>query len=109
MKQEQEETFASIAASAASATDGPAIHAVSDMNPWPLTVASYNIHSAVGTDGKFSPQRIAWVLREIDADVIALQEVPLGDSKRENVLALLQQVTGFHVIEGPTQRRAEKR
>lgn len=101
MKQQQDEAITLITASADSAT--------ADMNPWPLTVVSYNIHSAVGTDGKFSPQRIAKVLREIDADVIALQEVPLGDSKRENVLALLQQVTGFYVVEGPTQERADKR
>jgi endonuclease/exonuclease/phosphatase family metal-dependent hydrolase len=94
---------------ASSATASAIVPPLEKMNPWPLTVASYNIHSAVGTDGKFSPQRIARVLREIDADVIALQEVPLGDNKRENVLALLQQVTGFHVVEGPTQDRKDTR
>jgi uncharacterized membrane protein YdjX (TVP38/TMEM64 family) len=25
-----------------------------------LTIATYNIHGAVGTDGRFSPERIAW-------------------------------------------------
>jgi endonuclease/exonuclease/phosphatase family metal-dependent hydrolase len=37
-----------------------------------LTVATYNIHDAVGGDGKFSPERIVAVLAEIDADIVAL-------------------------------------
>ncbi|HLZ67573.1 MAG TPA: endonuclease/exonuclease/phosphatase family protein [Aliidongia sp.] len=39
------------------------------------TVASYNIHSCVGRDGVMAPDRIAEVVRELDADVVALQEV----------------------------------
>jgi len=77
--------------------------AAPDLDPWPLTVATYNIHGAVGTDGCLAPQRIADVLREIDADVIALQEVPLGGAGLPNVLTLLQQATGFHAVEGPTE------
>lgn len=80
-----------------------------DKDPWPLTVATYNIHGAVGTDGRFAPERIAEVLREIDADVIALQEVPLGGSSCENVLALLQRATGFYATEGPTKDSTERR
>lgn len=80
-----------------------------DLDPWPLTVVTYNIHSAVGTDGKFNPQRIADVLLAIDADIIALQEVPLGDSRRENVLTLLQKATGFYAVEGPAEDTASRR
>lgn len=40
-----------------------------------LRVATYNIHKCVGMDRRYSPERIADVLREIDADVIAMQEV----------------------------------
>ena len=40
-----------------------------------IRVATYNIHKCVGIDRRYSPERIADVLREIDADVIALQEV----------------------------------
>ena len=83
--------------------------AAPDLNPWPLTVATYNIHGAVGTDGQLVPQRIADVLREIDADVIALQEVPLGGGGRASVLDLLQEATGFHAVEGPTEDRPERR
>lgn len=80
-----------------------------DLNPWPLTVATYNIHGAVGTDGRLAPQRIADVLQEIDADVIALQEVPLGGGGRASVLDLLREATGFHAVEGPTEDRPERR
>jgi len=40
-----------------------------------IRIATYNIHKCVGIDRRYSPERIAEVLREIDADVIALQEV----------------------------------
>ena len=39
------------------------------------TVASYNIHSCIGRDGVMAPDRIAQVIRELNADVVALQEV----------------------------------
>ncbi len=39
-----------------------------------LTFASYNIHKGVGLDRRRDPDRILAVLREIDADIIALQE-----------------------------------
>ena len=40
-----------------------------------IKVATYNIHKCVGMDRKYSPERIVDVLREVDADIIALQEV----------------------------------
>ncbi|MFN7622145.1 MAG: endonuclease/exonuclease/phosphatase family protein, partial [Acidobacteriota bacterium] len=40
-----------------------------------LRVTTYNIHKCRGLDRRVSPERIVAVLREIDADVIALQEV----------------------------------
>ena len=39
-----------------------------------ITVASYNMHRAVGLDGRRDPHRVLKVLQEIDADVVALQE-----------------------------------
>ena len=41
----------------------------------PLRVMTYNVHSCVGGDRRYDPERILKVLREIDADIIALQEV----------------------------------
>ncbi len=51
-----------------------------------LTFATYNIHKAVGTDGRRDPERIVSVLREIDADVIALQEVDRRIGQRASVI-----------------------
>ena len=39
-----------------------------------ITVASYNMRKAIGIDRKRNPQRILQVLREMHADVVALQE-----------------------------------
>ena len=39
-----------------------------------ITLASYNMHKAVGLDGRRDPHRVLKVLQEIDADVVALQE-----------------------------------
>ncbi len=51
-----------------------------------LTFASYNIHKAVGLDGRRDPERIIAVLRELHADVIALQECDRRFGERESVL-----------------------
>jgi endonuclease/exonuclease/phosphatase family metal-dependent hydrolase len=40
-----------------------------------LKIASYNIHKCRGTDGLVRPQRIIDVILEINADLIALQEI----------------------------------
>ncbi|PYO54340.1 MAG: hypothetical protein DMD83_22465, partial [Candidatus Rokuibacteriota bacterium] len=40
-----------------------------------LTVASYNIHKAEGMDRRVDLSRIALVLKEIDADLVGVQEV----------------------------------
>lgn len=40
-----------------------------------LRVVTYNVHKCIGLDRRARPARIASVLRELDADVIALQEV----------------------------------
>lgn len=51
-----------------------------------LKVASYNIHKAVGLDRRRDPDRILTILREIDADVIALQEADRRFGLREAVI-----------------------
>ncbi len=78
-------------------------------SPWPLKIATYNIHGAVGSDGCCSPERIADVLDEIDADVIALQEVPLGGEQSPDVLHYLKVRTGFHAAEGATMISPQRR
>lgn len=53
-----------------------------------ITVASYNIHKAVGLDRRRDPDRILAILREIDADVVALQEADRRFGRRQSVLPL---------------------
>jgi len=52
-----------------------------------LTFASYNIHKGVGLDRRRDPDRILAVLHELDADVVALQEVDRRFGKRAAVLS----------------------
>ncbi len=40
-----------------------------------LRVATYNVHKCKGLDGRTRPERVARVLAELQADVVALQEV----------------------------------
>ena len=40
-----------------------------------IRVVTYNVHRGRGLDGRTKPDRIAAVLQDIDADVVALQEV----------------------------------
>lgn len=51
-----------------------------------MKVASYNIRKAIGTDRRRNPERILQVLREVDADVIALQEADRRFGARAAVL-----------------------
>lgn len=53
----------------------------------PLTFASYNIHKGVGLDRRRDPDRIISVLREVNADVFALQEADLRFGDRASVLS----------------------
>ena len=51
-----------------------------------LTFASYNIHKAVGLDARRDPERVVAVLREVDADIVALQEADRRIGQRASVL-----------------------
>jgi endonuclease/exonuclease/phosphatase family metal-dependent hydrolase len=67
-----------------------------------LRVASYNIHGAVGTDGRRDVERIAAVIGEIDPHIIALQEVESrrargGIDQAERLASML----GMSCAEGP--------
>jgi endonuclease/exonuclease/phosphatase family metal-dependent hydrolase len=48
---------------------------VDPSRPSTLRVATYNVHKCRGLDGRVRPDRIARVVRELGADVVALQEV----------------------------------
>lgn len=53
-----------------------------------LTVASYNIRKSVGLDWQRQPDRILEVIGEIDADIVALQEVDRRFGRRTSSLSV---------------------
>lgn len=67
-----------------------------------LRIATYNIHRAVGHDGWEDGNRIAKVLSELKADVIAMQEVGYHSDSPHNLLAYLGDAIHADVIEGIT-------
>jgi endonuclease/exonuclease/phosphatase family metal-dependent hydrolase len=68
-----------------------------------LTIASYNVHRCIGRDGRCDPLRVAGVIKELDADVIALQEVDYRYHVRQGVdqLRVLAEATGYQSVWGP--------
>lgn len=53
--------------------------------PTRIRVLSYNIHHGEGMDGKLDLERIARVIRSVEPDVVALQEVDRGVKRTEGV------------------------
>ena len=51
-----------------------------------MKIASYNIHKCRGMDGRTRPDRILDVIRELDADLIALQEVDKRFGRKDGLL-----------------------
>jgi endonuclease/exonuclease/phosphatase family metal-dependent hydrolase len=49
-----------------------------------IRVATYNVHKCRGLDQKTSPSRIAEVIRELDADVVAIQEIVRGSGPKND-------------------------
>lgn len=70
-----------------------------------LKVASFNVHACIGNDGKFDPSRIAGVIKELDADVLALQEVEHHKVDDQDLLEYLAAVSGYKAIVGTTMQR----
>lgn len=72
-----------------------------------MKVVSWNIHRCFGTDGRYRPERIYEVLRELDADVIALQEADssLRTDSGEDQLGFLSSRLGMMAVMGPTLNR----
>jgi endonuclease/exonuclease/phosphatase family metal-dependent hydrolase len=62
-----------------------------------VRVATYNIHKCQGLDRRVRPQRIVEVLREIDADIIGLQEVLSHDngSREQDQARFISEELGF--------------
>ncbi|MBC8009389.1 MAG: endonuclease/exonuclease/phosphatase family protein, partial [Burkholderiales bacterium] len=72
--------------------------------PAHLRVVTYNVHYCKGLDGRFAPDRIARVLRDLDPDIIALQELDCGRprSRGDDQLAFLAAELGLHQLFAPS-------
>jgi endonuclease/exonuclease/phosphatase family metal-dependent hydrolase len=69
-----------------------------------FSVASYNIHRFVGIDGRFDPERVARVVRELGAEIVGLQEIDSRFYTDGDQVKCLAEVSGLEVILGPTRR-----
>ncbi|MEO7431136.1 MAG: endonuclease/exonuclease/phosphatase family protein [Dokdonella sp.] len=65
-----------------------------------MRIATWNMHAGVGLDRRFDPDRIARVINELDADVVALQE--FGSRGAFDMCAHLQAACAMHMIVAPT-------
>jgi endonuclease/exonuclease/phosphatase family metal-dependent hydrolase len=68
-------------------------------------VVTYNIHRCRGMDRRVAPERIARVLRDIQADVIALQEtinIPGGEPEKDQARYIAAHLN-YHFVLGPTK------
>lgn len=70
-----------------------------------IRILTYNIHKCRGLDHRVHPARIVEVLREIDADIIALQEVlSVPGHREEDQAKFIGTELGFHFCLGENRR-----
>ena len=72
----------------------------------PFRVATYNIHACVGADGRYDPDRIASVVAELDADIVAMQEFtyPASVAIESRLPVTLTMLDRYECVLGPTRR-----
>jgi endonuclease/exonuclease/phosphatase family metal-dependent hydrolase len=73
-----------------------------------IRVASYNIRKAIGTDRRRNPARILDVLAEIDADIVALQEVDRRFGSRESALPveMIRTQSAYQIVQFTTRPKS---
>jgi len=71
-----------------------------------LRIVTYNVHRCRGIDNRERPARIVDVLREIDADVVALQEVVSigGKSREKDQARYVAEELGFNYVVGENRK-----
>lgn len=69
-----------------------------------IRLLTYNVHSCIGSDRKLDPGRIASVIAEAQADIVALQEVDVlrrrtgGIDQAHMIASLLEMQAHFHPV-----------
>ena len=69
-----------------------------------LSAATYNIHKCVGRDGHHRPERTFAVLRELDADVLGIQEFDSRPRRRRGPITVgaFEEALGDQALAQPT-------
>ena len=71
-----------------------------------MSVATYNVHQWIGADGRRDPKRVLDVVRELEVQIMALQEVTyLREDSWEPGKEFLESTSGMRAVTGPTLRR----
>ncbi|HZP89254.1 MAG TPA: endonuclease/exonuclease/phosphatase family protein [Burkholderiales bacterium] len=70
-----------------------------------VRVVTYNVHGCVGRDGRYDPERVIKVLRHVDGDVIALQELQWDPREALHLLEDFAHRLHYRPIAGPTLLR----
>jgi endonuclease/exonuclease/phosphatase family metal-dependent hydrolase len=69
-----------------------------------LRIATYNVHKCRGIDTRMRPARVAEVIRHLDADVVALQEVVRGRKEADQLRAIQHDLPGYEACFGETRK-----
>lgn len=71
-----------------------------------MRVATYNVHACIGSDGRHDPQRVAAVITELDADIVALQEFtyPASVALESRSPVTLTTLDSYTCALGPTRQ-----
>jgi endonuclease/exonuclease/phosphatase family metal-dependent hydrolase len=71
-----------------------------------VRVAIYNVHACIGIDGRHDPERVATVITELDADVVALQEFtyPASVALETRSPVVLTMLDSYFCALGPTRQ-----
>lgn len=79
---------------------------MASVSPAGLRVATYNVHACVGTDRRHDPERVAAVVSELDADIVALQEFtyPASVAIESRMPVTLTMLDRYECVLGPTRQ-----
>jgi endonuclease/exonuclease/phosphatase family metal-dependent hydrolase len=71
-----------------------------------LRVATYNVHACIGADGRHDPDRVANVISELNADIVALQEFtyPASVALETRSPVVLTTLDRYECALGPTRQ-----